>query len=446
MHIMAIPGQRFHINLDAELNDLANGRTVFNLGLVGDIKERTVSSMSKPPSPPRLHDSGTGLPAHRTRRGQPRSRQGEAGQPTNTPAPRKPSQVRRELPSQVVSENDKGRAITDSELSIRKEGSLRDPSIDIENKQRLAQMSDTEIEEARQELMAGLSPSLIEKLLKKANIDQGSADDDIELEQNMKSSTTQKEKSQKRVTFEDPAPLPSDGVKRQDDDPSWNPDGPPLEIPPDLHPASLHQSSLPQAPGIHFPHPSQAPDLDPSDPDFLSTLHQIYFPKLPADPSTTAWMAPLGPEAAEESAYSPSQDSQTVSALRFDFRGHLLPPRLSAQIPSTKGLHHHSHAPASAGYTVPELSHLARSTYPAQRCMAFQTLGRILYRLGRGDFGQEGEDLCEGLWQLMEQGQVVDQLVEVAAKEDSGNRSVWVVATEAVWLWRRGGGRKWKGR
>jgi len=159
-----------------------------------------------------------------------------------------------------------------------------------------------------------------------------------------------------------------------------------------------------------------------------------------------AWMAPLNPEAEEQSAYSPTLDALHVSAIRFNFRGQLLPPRLSSQIPSTKGLHHHAHAPSSAGYTVPELAHLARSSYPAQRCIAYQTLGRILYRLGRGDFGREGEDLCEGLWQQMEQGRVVDQLVEAAAKGDAGNKSIWVTATEAVWLWRKGGGRKWKGR
>ena len=79
--------------------------------------------------------------------------------------------------------------------------------------------------------------------------------------------------------------------------------------------------------------------------------------------------------------------------------------------------------------------------------MAFQTLGRVLYRLGRGDFGAEGEDLCEGLWECMEKGRVVEGLVEVAAKgEGGGNRSVWVMATEACWLWRKGGGRRWKGR
>lgn len=83
----------------------------------------------------------------------------------------------------------------------------------------------------------------------------------------------------------------------------------------------------------------------------------------------------------------------------------------------------------------------------------------MLYRLGRGDFGHVGGeeedkdkggegDLVEGLWELMEQGNVVDVLCEVAGREgeSAGNRSCWVFATEAVWLWRKGGGRRWKGR
>ncbi len=84
---------------------------------------------------------------------------------------------------------------------------------------------------------------------------------------------------------------------------------------------------------------------------------------------------------------------------------------------------------------------------PAQRCVAFQTVGRVLYRLGRGDFGGEGEELWEGLWGEVERGGLVEGMVEVAARgEEGGNRSVWCTAVEACWLWRRGGGKKRRGR
>ncbi|KAG7150343.1 RNA polymerase II-associated protein rba50 like [Verticillium longisporum] len=70
----------------------------------------------------------------------------------------------------------------------------------------------------------------------------------------------------------------------------------------------------------------------------------------------------------------------------------MLPPRLSRQIPVSKGLHHHGQAPEAAGYTIEELSILARSAVAAQRCIAFQTIGRIFYRLGKGEWGNSDED------------------------------------------------------
>ena len=94
---------------------------------------------------------------------------------------------------------------------------------------------------------------------------------------------------------------------------------------------------------------------------------------------------------------------------------------------------------------------------PSQRCVAFQTVGRVLFRLGRGDFGVEGgvgEELWEGLWGEIEKGRVLEGLVEAAGGEGKevgegdvvGNRSVWCTAVEACWLWRRGGGKKRQGR
>ncbi|KAL6721167.1 hypothetical protein ACLMJK_000269 [Lecanora helva] len=430
---MAIQGQRFDLNFGDEHEDVQHSqlKAGFNIGLVQDITERTISTDSKPPLPPQLKSPESGFPAHKVRTGSSRFRgkREDRSNETNLAGKRQSESPIHVVPSATANQD----ATT----------TLKDPSIDEENKQRLAEMSDQEIEEAKQEIMNGLSPSLIERLLKRADIDESHNVDTQAAHKELNERATQQNK---RVTFRGPDSQTSSTQEKQDKTVIWDPDGPPLHPPPDLHPASSYPSSLPRPPNIHFPNPPLAPDLDPSDPDFLAVLHSTYFPNLPADPSTMSWMTPVNTKSVEETSCSPLQGTHPVSALRFDFRGHLLPPRLSAQIPSTKGLHHHAHAPSAAGYTVPELSHLARSTYPAQRCIAYQTLGRILYRLGRGDFGQEGEDLCEGLWQQMEQGKVVDQLVGAAAKGDSGNKSIWVTATEAVWLWRKGGGRRWRGR
>ena len=436
---MAVRGQRFDIALpsDDESDRVQSGPAQmpgFNFGLVRDIKERTALSDAKPPASPKSKSSETGFPAHKTRTGPSRFKQ------------RRENQIHDVSQAQRHS-NKNGSAESGQQSNLPNRS--KDPSIDQENKQRLAQMSDEEIEEARKEIMGGLSSSLIERLLKKADIDEGRNDsrgemDPYHTEAHLSSRTSPKEVTYEQSEAENDS-IPTSEQPRPNLSLSSDPDAPPLHPPPDLQPAS--QIPIPPIPKIHFPQAPKPPDLDPSDPNFLSALHSKYFPSLPSDPSTMAWMTPIDSKAEKESVYSPNQESFTPSSLRFDFRGHLLPPRLSAQISQTKGLHHHAHAPSSAGYTIPELAHLARSAYPAQRCIAYQTLGRVLYRLGRGDFGREGEDLCEGLWELMDQGRVIEEIVAAAAKGDEGgNRSVWVTATEAAWLWRKGGGRRWKGR
>ncbi|OBT81118.1 hypothetical protein VE02_10287, partial [Pseudogymnoascus sp. 03VT05] len=106
---------------------------------------------------------------------------------------------------------------------------------------------------------------------------------------------------------------------------------------------------------LHFPRPPTLPDLDPSSPNFLQDLHTAYFPSLPSSPASLAWLAPLptpGSEADLESSYSPAQTSIPASALRFDFRGQLLPPRISRAMPTDRGLHHHADAPEAGGYTI----------------------------------------------------------------------------------------------
>lgn len=402
---------------------------------MGDIKERSPSSAPKPPSPPKLKNSESGFPAHKQRSRPSVFKQTKANQPSNT---HEQNPARASVPRVQNVSHGKAQGAWDS-AEVKKDSlSMSDEGrrIDEENKQRISQMSTEEIDEARKELLTGLSSSLIEKLLKKANIDEGRNDsDDGFLPADSKDKVPDQKKSPKKVTFDisqSPAP-PSPSSLPPRPRPS-DPDLPPTSPPPDLIPASATPAPLQHATSLPSP-----PPLDPSSPTFLSSLHQTYFPSLPSSPSSLSWLATPPPS---ESPYSPDLTSLPPSSLRFDFRGHLLPPRLAAQISPAKGLHHHGDAPEAAGYTVPELSHLARSSFAAQRCIAFQTLGRMLYRLGRGDFGHEGE-LVEGLWGLMEDGKVLDLLVEAAGSGERGNRSCWATATEAVWLWRKGGGRRW---
>ncbi|KAI7324610.1 hypothetical protein KC340_g6337 [Hortaea werneckii] len=163
---------------------------------------------------------------------------------------------------------------------------------------------------------------------------------------------------------------------------------------------------------------------------------------------------------ADRKAYSANAPAFNAQEIRFSFTGEILAPTTSHLIPVTEGLHHHGAAPDAAGYTIPELAHLSRSSYAAQRCIAFQTLGRILYRLGKGEFGNPGEPgveatgledslgkLARGLWGVVEHEKVIEGLVaesEGLGVDGGRHLSARAYATEAVWLWRKGGGRRWK--
>ncbi|KAL5612068.1 hypothetical protein BROUX41_000378 [Berkeleyomyces rouxiae] len=331
--------------------------------------------------------------------------------------------------------------------------------IDRENNERIASMSPAEIEAARRELMEDLNPQLLHKLMLRANLDEKYEPSpfDIPVTQPAPTSDSKPESTKtaaRPVQIEDAqeeaVPLASNAKKdvnkaipkkplprNLDQNTHFDEDAPPTNPPEDL----LAMADVPVKP--HFPVP-YVPDLDPNDPDFLETLRQKYFPETPSDPTKLAWMAPLPSQdsvADRESPYHPGQATISTSALRFDFRGKLLPPTLSRTIPVSKGLHHHGLAPEAAGYTIEELSIYARSAVPAQRCIAFQTIGRILFRLGHGDWGTGIEDpIAMGIWNSVKEGRILDSLTN-AAMQTSGHRGSQAYATEALWLFEKGG---WK--
>ncbi|PVH88049.1 hypothetical protein DL98DRAFT_225706 [Cadophora sp. DSE1049] len=445
---MDLRGQRFEIDLsddDEQSNTRSsipqNAFPSISSPFVGDVKERKIAA---PPSAPKMKSTPTGFPEHKKRTRISAFKQQRAGsaKPVVTDTPN--AFALRQTPTNASS-------LTQNNFSMDEERRI----IDEENRQRLAAMSVEEIEEERNELMAGLNPALLEMLLKRSNLDEGRGDTGID------PPTAKTEEKEKAIESKDqpeqgadnesvPAPLPagkridpSKSVRFEGDD-----DTEPAQ-PINLQPASsIPNDPLPPDvhPTMHFPTAPSVPDLDPSDPSFLENLHTKYFPNLPADPSKLAWMAPIpthGSTADQESPYYPSSHGLSASALRFDFRGGLLPPRIARAVPVTKGLHHHGEAPEAAGYTVPELARLARSAFPAQRCMAFQTLGRLLYRLGRGEWGGPDSEITTGLWQCVEGGKVMDTLEEAAGAE-GGHQGSKAYAVEAIWLWQKGGGKVMK--
>lgn len=406
--------------------------------LIGDIVERDASA-KKPVEFPAPPASSTGFPQHKRRwKTSAFKQQRAAGLSSDAPI----SGSRR---SAEVSEP--------SGQSVQHPQSFEEAEkkrIDYENQQKISSMSPQEIAQAQDDILGGLNPALIKRLLQRANIDEqnGPSPFDPPPPEKQEKAMPPPEIKVEDVSSPPPAP-PTPNSKAtgtattKNIAADYDEDKAPVQIPPDLFPIA----DLPKS--THFPVPPGLPDLDPSDPNFLATLHEKYFPNLPADPSKLAWMAPVPSKdspADKESPYYPHPEIGVV-ALRFDFRGRFLSPRVSRSMPSTKGLHHHGEAPEAAGYTIAELARLARSSVPAQRCMAYQTLGRILYRLGQGEWGKTEDDpIATGVWSSVKQGRVLESLMEAASGE-GGHRGSRAYATEALWLFEKGGWKEtYKGR
>jgi hypothetical protein len=451
---MSLRGERFVVDFSDDEDESSKAQAVQSesgnvkqsaFSFVRDIVERD-TAVAKPPSAPSLKTSTTGFPEHKKRSKVSAFKQQRASTGTSNPAEASPASLNRSSQPSLQTNTS---SLTPKDDSFE-ENERRE--IDAENRQRLAAMSAEEIEQERKELLANLSPSVIEALLKRANLDQDRGDTGINsdhgvVRQNSTHGTEASSTPHIEIPGSTAIPQPAGrrltaarSVKFDDDTEPADPGV--------LQPASRfsREAAAVPDPAFHFPAAPTAPDLDPSDPSFLESLHTKYFPSLPADPLKLAWMAPVpthGSPADQGSPYYPGQKALPASALRFDFRGALLPPRIARSVPTTVGLHHHGEAPEAAGYTIPELARLARSEFPAQRCIAFQTLGRFLYRLGRGEWGDEGSEMAMGLWRCVNEGKVIETLEEAATAE-GGHQGSKVYSVEAVWLWQKGGGQKWK--
>lgn len=177
---------------------------------------------------------------------------------------------------------------------------------------------------------------------------------------------------------------------------------------------------------IHFPTDKPAKALDPNSETFLEDLKTKYFPNLEHNPSSLAWMR-QPTEAEDISDYHESQASIMPAQVRFDFQGNFVAPRMSREVDSDLGLHHHADAPLAAGYTIPELAHLSRSSYPAQACMAIQTIGRVMYKIGKHFYGDSISGKLRGL--------IAKTKIEQTLLERSMDRHMGIssYSTEALW-------------
>lgn len=403
---MAIPGQRFELDLDADdftVRPLQDDAAAPELRAAFSIKEIQEHDSVGPPAAPSLKSSRTGFPEHKPRRNASAFKQRQNGADL---ASRPSVPVRVEPSDRAITHHVGKKYGVDLEKQQKAE-------ISDENKRRIEEMSIEDIEQARAELTRSLNPAFLERLLKRANIDEDQTD---------------------------LAGWPKDSPEGTEEHPTSQNKA--AETASAIEDNRVPATSI-DAPSMHFPVPPRSADeyiaLDPNDPSFLSDLRSHYFPDMPHNPSSLTWLQDPTEEENQESLYNPSKESFLASALRFGFNGRLIPPQESLEIDVKKGLHHHGDDPSSAGYTIPELAMLSRSTLPNQRCMAYQILGRILFRLGRGDFGPRGSELQEALWSVIEKERPIE-VVMGEANRQSGHASAKAHAVEALWLWRKGGG------
>ncbi|PNS21317.1 hypothetical protein CAC42_1096 [Sphaceloma murrayae] len=442
---MSIGGQRVNINLDGDGPLVQpHSQSAPQIDFVGDVLERNVG-VAAPPKPltPRFTEGG--FPAHKKRLGQSRFKQQRTQGDSSDVLPKQ----------KAVAPAVKAPAKTTLESDEKHQ-------IDLENRMKLASMSDDEIQNERQELLDGLKPSLLQALLRRAEYKPGGDDADFPgVGGEIAAQALPKQaprKPSKKVTFAEAPPEETNAGNDETGDVLTNSAHAPQREHADMHEDDGTNSLPPDVFPVdefHFPRPQQPPELDPSSDSFLEDLHKKYFPSLPADPDKLEWMRP----ASGPNPYSPTQNGLDPKDIRFAFSGALIPPTAASQIPVSVGLHHHGDAPDAAGYTISELARLARSSVPAQRCIAFQTLGRIIYRLGKGEFGNPSDgtagtvgaedtfgELARGLWREVER----EQVIEICTLESEGKTgmsrhvSAQAYATEAVWLWQKGGGRRHK--
>ena len=336
-----------------------------------------------------------------------------------------------------------------------------------ENMKKISLMTVEEISAEKEELLASLDPKFLQALLKRTEARNPSHESHKHAEGHegwigggrngtllpqLDEADVKKALGVKSVLFaeEDTELFANESHIKQDKE-----NGEDTEIAPDVY--QLVEDPQPPTPAVHFPVPkSEGPDLDINDPEFYRKLHEKYYPDLPKETSKLAWMTTPVQER-KFSAY------ESISDMRFDFKGDLIElDEKSQDIPTYMGLHHHSDKEQLAGYTIPELVHFSRSVVPTQRCLGIQVLGRILHKIGLHKYNivplsaHEEEDenpaytseiakvrtqFEDLMWDLLAQVRAIDSIVEASDELKTRNLSVRNYALEALWLWKKGGGR-----
>lgn len=349
-----------------------------------------------------------------------------------------------------------------------------------ENIEILSRMSIDDREEAKQELIDSLDPNILQMLMNRAsrnnssktnpNTDVQRIDEPVEgaigtwvggehpIDKDMNLKEEKKPKEGKKIRFDEEAKViyidqtvKVDEIPKAEDD-EWENVEDLIEAPPNLEDVKkLNESNDLNETHVHFPKPSQPyEELDINDPKFNDKLHAKYFPDLPQNVKQLDWMKPAN-------EIPNTVEYESILDVRFDFKGDIINSQNIQELSQTNtGLHNHSQNPELPGYTLTELAHLLRSTFPGQCCIASRTLGRVMFKLGNlqyqiqehddenddegnsKDKGQMGQFEIE-CWKLIIKLQIIE-LLQHFASDNQRNLSIKNYAIDALWLWRQGGG------
>lgn len=341
-----------------------------------------------------------------------------------------------------------------------------------ENLKKIAELTEEQIEEEKADLLGALDPKLIQSLLKRTQERShhhdhaegydgwvGGGKNGVVLP-HLDSDDVNKALGVKSVKFADVVEHDEPhGPNEQEDEVvnqfNENEDSEDDEVAPEGY-QIVPESDIESGPDVHFPKPRVVrddPTMDINDPGFLDQMHEKYYPDLPKETRKLAWMQP-SKTLAKPTMYG------SVSEMRFDFRGDLVPLETeSGPTSAISGLHHHLSDPQLAGYSLPELARFTRSSVAAQRSIGIQTLGRILHKLGLHEYGISPvgaddetpafeEQLVEMksqletmIWDQIDKLQILESITEASDEKFTKNLSVRNYALEALWLWKQGGGR-----
>ncbi|OMJ20995.1 RNA polymerase II-associated protein rba50 [Smittium culicis] len=191
------------------------------------------------------------------------------------------------------------------------------------------------------------------------------------------------------------------------------------------------------------------PQISDNDTDFYKKLKKIYFESEVDETDKLEWITSFS------QAKSPSErvlenlkeqsdrvakltrdliDGKETSLiddptahLRFDFNGTLVD--VLDDIPTYEGLHHHGENPDSAGYTIPELLHLSRSTVSGQRAIANKLIGNILHNINVLAFSETDSHAIYMCWLDWE-----GYLYFVSGWTDT-YLTVQIEAIKSAWTW-----------